>query len=145
MGCKPKGNMNDKIIGDFQQNEINQIKIHLEDESNSILEKISHFTEDGEIDEHEYSKMTSFLGQIDILGGYPILLSNSGEIVYHPKISQGVDLSNYDFIGEALQKKNGFVFYSWRNPGEERDRKKIVIVKEVDNVNLFLLISVYSE
>ena len=49
--------------------------------------------------------------------------SSRGIAVIHPGV-EGKDLSGFDFMGKALNMKNGYIEYEWQNPGEKEKRMK---------------------
>ncbi len=66
--------------------------------------------------------------------GYLYILDERGTLIVHPSlegknISAHQDSNGKFFIREILQKKNGKIIYSWKNPGERNARKKIVVYK----------------
>ncbi|MFH1981933.1 MAG: cache domain-containing protein [Pseudomonadota bacterium] len=57
--------------------------------------------------------------------GYIYCLNSSGVIDTHPKKELlGVDLSPYAFIQEQKLRKEGYLEYDWKNPGEATSRPK---------------------
>ncbi len=63
--------------------------------------------------------------------GYAFVVDSQGNAIIHPKL-QGVNiLKNQLLAHEPLQtmlrRKNGKLIYSWRNPGEPKARRKLVI------------------
>ncbi|MCV2216963.1 methyl-accepting chemotaxis protein [Thauera sp. Sel9] len=66
--------------------------------------------------------------------GYPFAISaggdNRGTVMIHPEIQGQSVLSTTDaegrpFIAEMLERKNGFLTYTWKNPGEDKAREKV--------------------
>jgi len=63
--------------------------------------------------------------------GYIYCLDNQGTLTIHPaqegvNIADSVDSNGNFFIREMLTKKNGWIHYPWKNPGEKEARMKIV-------------------
>lgn len=61
--------------------------------------------------------------------GYPAVVALKDypdyiPITVHPKGAVGVDLSKYEWAQAAAEKKQGYVTYMWKNPGEEVERLK---------------------
>lgn len=56
--------------------------------------------------------------------GYLAIISGDGKTVVHPKLPAGYDMSGYEFMRRALSMKEGYIEYSWKNPGEEKEREK---------------------
>lgn len=63
--------------------------------------------------------------------GYSYVVDTGGNVIIHPKMQKFNILEKPDyesgFFREMLKKKNGKIIYSWRNPGEEKTREKLVI------------------
>ncbi|MCP5106162.1 MAG: HAMP domain-containing protein, partial [bacterium] len=55
--------------------------------------------------------------------GYIAAVNGNGITVIHPK-SEGMNAVEFPFIREAIKRKNGYIEYQWKNPGEEKPRKK---------------------
>ncbi len=63
--------------------------------------------------------------------GYAFVIDRHGNAIIHPKI-QGFNIFQnkslaHEPLRTMLKRKNGKLVYSWRNPGEDRPRKKLVI------------------
>jgi methyl-accepting chemotaxis protein len=57
------------------------------------------------------------------LTGYLAGVDTKGILVIHPK-SEGMDASGYDFIKNAINMKNGYLEYMWKNKDETEERAK---------------------
>jgi methyl-accepting chemotaxis protein len=55
--------------------------------------------------------------------GYLAGVSSRGVLAIHPK-SEGTDASGHDFMKQAMEMKNGYLEYEWKNPGEAQPRQK---------------------
>ncbi|URA09927.1 methyl-accepting chemotaxis protein [Thermospira aquatica] len=77
--------------------------------------------------------------------GYPAILNGKGEVVLHPKLPAGTNLSSFDFIQEALKKKEGIVFYSWKNPGEQQAREKFLYVSYIPEKDWYFCSTAYID
>ncbi len=55
--------------------------------------------------------------------GYLAGVSTEGILVMHPK-TEGADASGYDFMQRAMEMKNGYLEYEWKNAGESEAREK---------------------
>jgi len=73
----------------------------------------------------------SILSQTFGSTGYSYILESDGDIVIHPHLSGNLwnarDANGYYLVRHQCETKSGKLFYSWRNPGEERFREKLVI------------------
>ena len=59
--------------------------------------------------------------------GYCYVLDSEGSVLIHPEADLiDKNLSDFSFIKEQIKIKNGIINYSWRNPGEEKERPKIL-------------------
>lgn len=57
--------------------------------------------------------------------GYICLLDGHGKVLKHPqKTLEGLDISDHKFVQEMMAKKNGYIEYSWQNPGDPAPRPK---------------------
>ncbi|GEM_PF-2386163 len=57
--------------------------------------------------------------------GYIYAVDSSGTIRVHPKPAlRNASLATYAFIQDQMARKEGYLEYDWKNPGEERERPK---------------------
>ncbi|MBE9545879.1 MAG: cache domain-containing protein [Proteobacteria bacterium] len=49
---------------------------------------------------------------------------NSIIVPVHPKEMEGKDVAHVDFAQKAAKSRNGYIEYEWKNPGEDKARKK---------------------
>ncbi len=65
--------------------------------------------------------------------GYAYIVDDSGNVVIHPKYSEGNLLGQSDnpthFLKQMIEKKSGKIKYHWKNLNESKAREKIVIYK----------------
>lgn len=77
-----------------------------------------------------------FLEQPVGSSGYIYCLDSRGELTVHPnRFLQGTNVSSFAFVKEQMDRKNGYLEYEWRNPGERELRKKalfMVYLAELD-------------
>ena len=71
--------------------------------------------------------------------GYSYVLDSKGNVIVHPALQGNVydvtDAKGWTFVRDIVAKKQGKIVYSWKNPGEEAYREKLVIfnyIKEYD-------------
>jgi len=55
--------------------------------------------------------------------GYLAGVTSKGILAIHPK-TPGADASSHDFMKRAMSMRNGYLEYSWKNPGEAVAREK---------------------
>lgn len=77
--------------------------------------------------------------------GYMAIIDSKGQIVIHPKLATGTDLSSYDFIQQAMKQKDGIIFYSWKNPGEKAPRDKVLYVSYYPEKEWYVFSTAYIE
>ncbi len=65
-------------------------------------------------------------------------------LAVHPKI-QGEDVAYVDFVQKGAQIKNGYMEYSWKNPGEEKAREKAMYLSYFKPWNWVIAASSYRE
>lgn len=77
--------------------------------------------------------------------GYFYVLSGDGVVLYHNRSELvGEGLSEYDFVKEMLQDKKGFIEYTWKNPGETREREKVLYMDYIEEWDWIVSASVYK-
>jgi len=63
--------------------------------------------------------------------GYAYIIDSLGNLVVHPFLSgnyfNAVDKQGHHFVRDICRLKNGKAVYTWKNPGEKKEREKIVI------------------
>lgn len=82
--------------------------------------------------------------------GYPYVINNKGFLVVHPKLESANIINEKDaegnlFIKDLIDKKNGKIIYSWRNPDEEHYRKKLVIFSHIPEYGWIVAASSYLD
>ncbi|MDA8409187.1 MAG: methyl-accepting chemotaxis protein [Treponema sp.] len=82
--------------------------------------------------------------------GYLFLLGANGTLVVHPTM-QGVNIADnkdsrgHYYVREMLEKKNGVIRYFWKNPGETREREKIVYYRSIEELNVIVAGGSYTD
>ena len=81
--------------------------------------------------------------------GYSYVLVSNGDVVIHPHLSGNLwDAQDSDgnyLVRKQCETKNGKLFYSWRNPGEKKFRKKLVIYNYIEEYNWIVASTSYLE
>ncbi|MBV5319115.1 MAG: cache domain-containing protein, partial [Desulfobulbaceae bacterium] len=81
--------------------------------------------------------------------GYPYILDSKGNVVVHPVLQGNVyevkDSTGRQFVKEMVEKKIGKIIYTWRNPGEEEYRQKLVIFNYIPEFDWIVASSSYVE
>lgn len=81
--------------------------------------------------------------------GYAYVLDSRGNLIVHPSLSgnymdaQGGD--GHYFLREICRLKNGTLVYSWKNPGEEAFREKIVFFNYIPEYEWIVACSSYLD
>ena len=65
-------------------------------------------------------------------------------LAVHPKI-QGEDVAYVDFVQGGSQLRNGYMEYSWKNPGEEKEREKAMYLAYFEPWQWVICASSYKE
>jgi PAS domain S-box-containing protein len=81
--------------------------------------------------------------------GYSYVLDSKGEVIVHPVLSGNLwdarDADGIYLVRHQAATKNGKLIYSWRNPGEERFREKIVIYNYIQEYDWIVASACYLE
>lgn len=82
--------------------------------------------------------------------GYSYILNIEGKFLVHPKlkgksIDDLGDVESREAIEMIINKKNGVVMYSWRNPDEEKTREKIAVIYYMPEYNWIIASSSYRD
>lgn len=81
--------------------------------------------------------------------GYPYILDSKGNVIVHPVLAGNVyevrDSTGKQFVKEMVEKKNGRILYTWRNPDEKEYRQKLVIYHYIPEFDWIVASSSYVE
>lgn len=82
--------------------------------------------------------------------GYAYIMTGSGELLVHPVMEPGDiadarDDTGRRFVREMLQKRSGRIVYSWRNPGENVYREKVVVYAYLADYDWIVAASGYTD
>ncbi len=82
--------------------------------------------------------------------GYSYVLDSTGNLIVHPKLEghnyyDARDAGGNFFIQEIINRKNGKIFYNWKNPGEGDSREKLVIFNYIPEYDWIVASSSYLE
>lgn len=87
-----------------------------------------------------------FLGQMIGKSGYIYCIDTKGVIRVHPQEALvGVNISGYDFAREQKKRKNGYLEYDWKNPGEESERPKALFMSYFEQWDWIISVTSYRE
>ncbi len=81
--------------------------------------------------------------------GYAFLIDHQGAAVIHPKLEginiiQALDLPD-QFLEAIQQRRSGEILYPWQNPGEKRERLKLVILNHIPEYDWMVGSSCYLD
>lgn len=76
--------------------------------------------------------------------GYPTGTNSKGVILIHPKAPKGTDVSRFEFMQQMINMKNGYIEYSWKNPGEDIEREKAGYVTYFEPLDLLIFVTSYK-
>ncbi|MBU1002163.1 MAG: cache domain-containing protein [Proteobacteria bacterium] len=78
--------------------------------------------------------------------GYIYCLDSKGIVVVHPIADNlGRDVSGFDFVQQQLMRKEGYLEYYWKNPGEESLRPKALYMSYFEPWDWVISVSSYRE
>ncbi len=76
--------------------------------------------------------------------GYIYAVDSHGVIQIHPEMALvNVDLSEYAFIADQKQRKEGYLEYDWKNPGEHHPRPKALYMTYFEPWDWIISVSSY--
>lgn len=80
--------------------------------------------------------------------GYVYIMDSKGNIVIHPHIEKGNVYDSKDsegnyFAKEIIEKKNGKIYYGWKNPNEKESREKIAYFKYIPEIDWYVIATAY--
>jgi len=81
--------------------------------------------------------------------GYPYIFNSKGDVVVHPVLKgnylDAKDFSGRLFVREMFEKKNGLIYYTWQNPGEESYRDKFAYFNYIPELDWIVVSSSYVD
>lgn len=127
------------------------IKNHLRAVAEKNQEIAEHFFrryKEGVLSEEEAKAQASTIMLSQTIGktGYIYCLDSDGVVVSHPKKSLiGVNVSNHEFVREQKSRKEGYIEYDWKNPGEVHSRPKALYMSYFSPWDWIISVSSYRE
>ncbi|OGR26460.1 MAG: hypothetical protein A2277_15915 [Desulfobacterales bacterium RIFOXYA12_FULL_46_15] len=103
---------------------------------------------DGDFTQEEaQSKLRKILsGQKIGRTGYIYCLDSNGTAVVHPNSSvAGHSFTQFEFIREQMQRKDGYLEYEWKNPEEDNSRPKALYMTYFEPWDWIISVSSYRE
>jgi len=78
--------------------------------------------------------------------GYMCLLDGNGKVIKHPNKSlEGLDISDYKFVQQMIDQKNGYIEYAWQNPGDRIPRPKALYLNYFQPWDWMITVSSYRK
>ncbi len=127
------------------------IKNHLRAVAEKNLEMIRHIYglyEKGELTEAQAKKRATGLLLSQKIGttGYIACVSSNGIMLVHPeKAFVNKDINDHAFVAEMRRKKNGYIEYDWKNPGDMTARPKALYMSYFEPWDWIINVSSYRK
>lgn len=127
------------------------IKNHLRAAAENNLDIVRHYYDryqSGELGEQEAKKAAEAVLLSQTIGetGYIACVDSKGYLRIHPEKSLvGVDISENGFVQEMIRKKNGYIEYDWKNPGEPKTRPKAMYMSYFEPWDWIITVSSYRK
>lgn len=81
--------------------------------------------------------------------GYTFVMDEKGNLIIHPKLTGNLynsrDCQGKYFIREICTKKNGEIYYFWKNPDEKAERQKLAIYRFIPELKWIVISGSYSQ
>jgi PAS domain S-box-containing protein len=125
------------------------IKNHLRAVAEKNREIVAHFHKmymEGSLSQEEAKRQAEAVLLSQKIGdtGYIYCLDSNGVVLVHPKkelINRNV--SDYEFVREQMARKEGYMEYEWRNPGEAESRPKALYMTYFEPWDWIVSVSSY--
>ncbi len=113
-----------------------------------IIAEVYEKQQRGQLSEGEAKEQAAriLLSQTIGQSGYIYCLNSHGIVVVHPQqVLLGTDVSEYSFVKDLQLKKQGYLQYDWKNPGEQEARPKALYVTYFAPWDWIVSVSSYRE
>ena len=101
--------------------------------------KAGEISEDAAKNEVEKILLAERVGQT----GYIYVVDSNGLLKVHPYL-KSTDLSRFDFIKTQINKKYGYLEYSWKNPSDSEEKKKALSMTYFQPWDYIISVSSYK-
>jgi len=104
--------------------------------------------EAGELSEYQAKQLAAdnLLSQKIGQTGYIACVDSRGVMAIHPRAAWvGVDISNQGFVREMIARKEGYLEYDWKNPGEAHPRPKALYMAYFEPWDWIIDVSSYRD
>ena len=115
------------------------------EENKNIVELYYEKYAKGELTELEAKHaIENILGSQTIgKSGYIYIVDSAGVLIEHPKL-KGVNISNYNFTKQQIEKKEGYIEYLWKNPDDEKELDKVLYMTYFEPWDYIISITSYK-
>lgn len=127
------------------------IKNHLRAAAENNHDIVRHYYNrfrSGELSEAEAKKAAEVVLLSQTIGetGYIACVDSKGYLRIHPQKSLvGVDISENGFVQEMIRRKEGYIEYDWKNPGEPETRPKAMYMSYFEHWDWIITVSSYRK
>lgn len=81
--------------------------------------------------------------------GYAFIMNGKGEMILHPwlggMVLDTVDAKGVDLFQQVLDERNGKLYYTWRDPGSDKLREKLVFFRYIPELDWFIASASYLD
>jgi PAS domain S-box-containing protein len=141
----------DSIANLVETNATTAIKTHLKsiaEYNRRIAALLYHQALAGEMTMAEARRRIRRVLMAQVIGqtGYIFCIDSRAVAVVHPKADmEGKDLSQYPLSAEQIRRKEGYIEYEWRNPGEPVARAKVLYMVYFEPFDWIISVSAYRD
>ena len=142
-------NSTDTMLNMVQTTVSVSIKNYLRAVAEKDLEMVKHLYalyRKGEFTEARARQLAESLLLSQRIGttGYTACVSSDGFMVVHPETEWiGQDINQYAFVQQMRQKRQGYIEYDWKNPGEARARTKAMFMAYFEPWDWIIAVTTY--
>eukprot|EP01022_Parablepharisma_sp_SALTPOND_P016353 TRINITY_DN2383_c0_g5_i1.p1 TRINITY_DN2383_c0_g5~~TRINITY_DN2383_c0_g5_i1.p1 ORF type:complete len:1128 (+),score=189.45 TRINITY_DN2383_c0_g5_i1:12185-15568(+) len=88
----------------------------------------------------------AFTGQRIGETGYLYIIDSDGDVLFHPNSEvAGANVSQFAFVRDQMNRREGYVEYMWRNPDEKSPRAKALYMTYLESWDWIISVSSYRE
>ncbi|MBF0102559.1 MAG: cache domain-containing protein [Desulfobacterales bacterium] len=144
-------NTNTTLVNMVQTTVRSSIQNHLRaiaEKNREIINQIYKQFQTGELSEENAKKLCEKIILSQHIGktGYIYCVNSQGVLEVHPKEPlRNANISNYTFIQDQIKRKEGYLEYEWKNPGEEKNRPKSLYMTYFKPWDWIISVSSYRE
>ena len=127
------------------------IKNHLRAVAEKNLEMITHLYslyQTRELTEAQAKRLAESLLLSQRIGttGYNACVSSGGIMLVHPETGWiGQDINRYEFVRQMRERRQGYIQYDWKNPGETDARPKAMYMTYFEPWDWIIAVSSYRK